>query len=50
MIVVSNTSPLINLAAVGHLSLLQDLYGTIYTPMTTFFKWLEKQNKVDFGN
>jgi predicted nucleic acid-binding protein len=32
MIVVSNTSPNINLAAIGRLELLQQLYGTIAIP------------------
>lgn len=32
MIVVSNTSPIINLAAIGHLHLLKDLYKEILVP------------------
>ncbi len=32
MIVVSNTSPITNLAAIDHLHLLRDLYGRIYIP------------------
>ena len=32
MIVISDTSPITNLAAVGHLSLLQQLYGDIIIP------------------
>jgi predicted nucleic acid-binding protein len=32
MLVVSNTSPIINLAAIGHLSLLEQLYGKIIIP------------------
>ncbi len=32
MIVVSNTSPLTNLAAIGQLSILHALYGTVYIP------------------
>lgn len=32
MIVVCNTSPITNLAAIGHLELLQRLYGRIYIP------------------
>jgi predicted nucleic acid-binding protein len=32
MIVVSNTSPLTNLAAIGHFHLLQDLYGQLHIP------------------
>lgn len=36
MIVVSNTSPLINLAAIDHLERLRDLYGTIYIPVAVY--------------
>lgn len=36
MIVVSNTSPIINLAAVGQLELLQRLFGTIAIPQAVF--------------
>ena len=32
MIIVSNTSPVINLAAIGHLELLNKLYGKIILP------------------
>lgn len=32
MIVVSNTSPIINIAAVGHLNLLKELYGELIIP------------------
>ncbi len=32
MIVISNTSPITNLAAIGHLDLLRDLYGQIHIP------------------
>jgi predicted nucleic acid-binding protein len=32
MIVVSNSSPLVGLSAVGHFELLRDLYGTIIIP------------------
>ena len=32
MIVVSNTSPIFNLAAVGQLELLRQLYGTVVIP------------------
>jgi len=32
MIVVSNTSPITNLALIGQLSLLQQLYGSIVIP------------------
>lgn len=36
MIVVSNTSPITNLAAVGQLNLLQQLYGTIIIPQAVY--------------
>lgn len=36
MIVVSNTSPLINLAAINHLNLLQKLYGKIVIPQAVY--------------
>lgn len=36
MIVVSNTSPIINLAAVGRLELLHDLYGRIAIPQAVY--------------
>lgn len=36
MTVVSNTSPLINLAAIGQLTLLQPLYGRIVIPQTVY--------------
>lgn len=36
MIVVSNTSPIINLAAIGQLDLLQRLYGTILIPQAVY--------------
>ncbi len=36
MIVVSNTSPIINLAAIGRLELLQQLYGTIAIPQAVY--------------
>lgn len=36
MIVVSNTSPLINLAMIGELDLLQKLYDVIYIPQAVF--------------
>jgi len=32
VIIISDTSPITNLAAVGHLSLLQQLYGDIIIP------------------
>ncbi|NBC19367.1 MAG: DUF3368 domain-containing protein [Bacteroidetes bacterium] len=32
MIVVSDTSPIINLAAIGHLEVLRDLYGQVHIP------------------
>ncbi|CCI21501.1 MAG: hypothetical protein IM333_07345 [Microcystis sp. M048S1] len=33
MIVVSNTSPITSLAAIGYLNLLHDIYGTIIIPV-----------------
>ena len=36
MIVVSDTSPIINLAAIGQLDLLQRLYGTILIPQAVY--------------
>lgn len=36
MIVVSDSSPLISLAVVGHLELLRDLYGTIVIPPAVY--------------
>jgi len=36
MIVVSNTSPLINLAIVGHLTLLQRLYDQVSIPQAVY--------------
>jgi predicted nucleic acid-binding protein len=36
MIVVSNTSPISNLAAIGQLDLLQQLYGTIIIPAAVY--------------
>ncbi len=38
MIVVSNTSPIINLAAVNQLALLQHLYGTIIIPQAVYYE------------
>lgn len=36
MIVVSNSSPLVSLSAVGHLDLLRDPYGTIIIPRAVY--------------
>jgi uncharacterized protein len=36
VIVVSDTSPITNLAAVGHLQLLRQLYGEVVTPLAVF--------------
>lgn len=36
MIVVSNTSPISNLAAIGRLDLLQQLYGKILIPPAVY--------------
>ena len=38
MIVVSNTSPITNLAAIGQFDLLQKLYGQVYIPNAV---WVE---------
>ena len=38
MIVVSNTSPIINLAAIGQLDLLQSLYSTIAIPQAVYYE------------
>jgi predicted nucleic acid-binding protein len=32
VVVVSNTSPIVNLAAIGHLHLLRDVFGAILIP------------------
>ena len=36
MIVVSNTSPIINLAHLGRLELLRDLYGSVFIPPAVY--------------
>lgn len=36
MIIMSNTSPITNLAAIGQLDLLQRLYGTILLPQAVY--------------
>ena len=36
MIVISNTSPIVNLAAVGQVELLQQLYGYVVIPPAVF--------------
>ena len=36
MIVVSNTSPITSLAAIGYLNLLHDIYGTIIREQVSF--------------
>jgi predicted nucleic acid-binding protein len=36
MIIVSNTSPISNLAAIGQLNLLQKLYGNIMIPIMVY--------------
>ena len=38
MMVVSNTSPLINLAAIGHLDLLRALYETVHIPTAVYWE------------
>jgi predicted nucleic acid-binding protein len=36
VIVVSNTSPITSLAAIGYLNLLHDIYGTIIIPVAVY--------------
>ncbi len=36
MIVISNTSPITSLAAIGYLNLLHDIYGTILIPVAVY--------------
>lgn len=36
MIIVSDTSPISNLAAIGRLDLLQQLYGTVVIPLAVY--------------
>ena len=38
MIVVSNTSPIINLAAIGQLEILQNLYDHIRIPQAVYYE------------
>ncbi len=45
MIVVSNTSPIINLAAIGQLELLRHLYGTIIIPHAVYHEVAVKGDK-----
>lgn len=46
MTVVSNTSPITNLAAIAHLHLLQQLYGKIIIPQAVFAELTVLQNPV----
>ncbi len=41
MIVVSDTSPIINLAVIGHLDLLPKLYGTVVVPQAVYDEIVE---------
>ena len=41
MIVVSNTSPISNLAAVGQLNLLEQLYGSVIIPLAVYQELLD---------
>ncbi len=41
MIVVSNTSPITSLSAIGHLNLLHELYGTIIIPLGVYEEMTE---------
>ena len=36
MIIISDTSPIINLAVIGQLNLLQKLYGTVVVPQAVY--------------
>ena len=36
MIIISDTSPIINLAVIGQLNLLQKLYGTVVIPQAVY--------------
>ncbi|MGH7598659.1 MAG: hypothetical protein ACREOI_20080 [bacterium] len=42
MIVVSNTSPIINLASIGRLNLLQQLYGKVAIPKAVYHEIVVK--------
>ncbi|MFZ9738756.1 MAG: DUF3368 domain-containing protein, partial [Prochlorotrichaceae cyanobacterium] len=46
MIVVSNTSPITNLAAIHHLPLFKELYGQIWIPPAVFRELTEVQTPV----
>ncbi|MCU0569000.1 MAG: hypothetical protein MUF49_20670 [Oculatellaceae cyanobacterium Prado106] len=43
MIIVSNTSPISNLAKVGQLNLMQQLYGTILIPNAVYEELLDER-------
>lgn len=43
MIIVSNTSPISNLAKVGQLDLMQQIYGTILVPTAVYEELLDKR-------
>ena len=46
MIFVSNASPLVNLARIGRLELLQDLFGEVYLPESgRRWWWLGKASR-----
>ncbi len=44
MIVVSNTSPISNLGAIGQLGLLQQLYNNVVIPLAVYQEILESGN------
>jgi predicted nucleic acid-binding protein len=44
MIVVSNTSPISNLAAIGQLELLQQLYGNIIIPPAVYQELINSES------
>lgn len=47
MIVVSNTSPITNLAAIGQLSILRQIYGTLYIPEAVYRELREGEERGD---
>ncbi len=46
MIVVSNTSPLSNLAAIGKLELLQQLYGKVFIPPAVYQEIIDSVKQI----
>jgi len=50
VIVVSNTSPITNLAAIGQLSILRQMYGTLYIPEAVCRELREGEERGDHPN